>query len=155
NDPAVIVRSIATQMKMLISEPCHTHSFLESVTLLIDGLDECEGHDIQQEILHAILDASNHSISLRFIVASRPEPHIREMFNCSVFAYNYCSLNVEKSFEDVRRYLRDEFSRIHRGHYLTMANIPSPWPTPKVLEDLVWKSSGHLIYAATMIKFID
>ncbi|KAJ6479126.1 hypothetical protein C8R45DRAFT_933905 [Mycena sanguinolenta] len=36
-----------------------------------------------------------------------------------------------------------------------MANIPSPWPTPDILEKLVQNSSGHFIYAATIIKFID
>jgi hypothetical protein len=36
-----------------------------------------------------------------------------------------------------------------------MANVPSPWPTPDILDKLVWKSSGHFIYAATFIKFID
>jgi hypothetical protein len=62
---------------------------------------------------------------------------------------------VGQSFEDVRKYLEDEFSRIHREHHETMAGVWSPWPSPEVIKYLVEKSSGYFIYAATVIKFVD
>ncbi|KAF7326988.1 NACHT domain-containing protein [Mycena sanguinolenta] len=111
------------------------------------------GHDIQEEILREIRDSSSKdAIPFEFIVASRPEPHIREVFR-SPF-YHHRGLNVEQSFDDVRRYLSDEFARIHCKHD-TMKHIPLPWPSPDVLETLVEKSSGHFSYASTIIKFID
>ncbi|KAJ7431365.1 hypothetical protein B0H11DRAFT_1625502, partial [Mycena galericulata] len=61
----------------------------------------------------------------------------------------------EQSFEDVRKYLLDEFSRIHRDHRDTMAAVPKPWPPPEVVGQLVRKSSGYFIYASTIIKFVD
>jgi hypothetical protein len=64
-------------------------------------------------------------------------------------------LNVNKSFEDVRKYLLDEFARIHREHHATMTMIPEPWPSLEIINDLVEKSSGYFIYASTIIKFID
>ncbi|KAJ7916105.1 hypothetical protein B0H13DRAFT_1520955, partial [Mycena leptocephala] len=89
-----------------------------------------------------------------FFIASRPEAHIRELVE-SPFYLDKCRLfNVEQSFEDVRIYLRDEFARIHREHK-TMGSIPHPWPWPNVLQNLVWNSSGHFIYASTIIKFVD
>ncbi|KAF7334895.1 putative nwd2 protein [Mycena sanguinolenta] len=156
NDPSIVVRSIAIQIKTLISDPCrsYVHENCDPVVILIDGLDECEGQEVQEEILHAIQHSSKHPIHLRFILASRPEAHIREVFNSAVYAGSYRSFNVEQSFEDVRKYLRDEFLRIHREHR-TMAKIPVPWPSWDVLEQLVDNSSGHFIYAATIIKFID
>jgi hypothetical protein len=36
-----------------------------------------------------------------------------------------------------------------------MATVPTPWPSPDVIERLVEKSSGYFIYASTVIKFID
>ncbi|KAJ6479144.1 hypothetical protein C8R45DRAFT_906358, partial [Mycena sanguinolenta] len=109
---------------------------------------------MQQEILRVIRIAVSHSaIPLRFMVASRPEAHIREAFDSGSYL-DVRRFNVEQSFHDVRKYLCDEFARIHREHH-TMANIPLPWPLPDVLEKLVWKSSGHFIYASTIIKFID
>ncbi|KAJ6496412.1 hypothetical protein C8R45DRAFT_899795 [Mycena sanguinolenta] len=123
--------------------------------ILIDGLDECEGQHVQEEILRAIRNStSQYRIPLRFIIASRPEPHIRELLESPIYRGAYCAFNVEQSFEDVRTYLRDEFARIHSEHR-TMAAVPGPWPVADILEDLVSKSSGHFIYASTIIKFID
>ncbi|KAF8162326.1 hypothetical protein K438DRAFT_300953 [Mycena galopus ATCC 62051] len=149
---SIIARSLATQMQELISEPCRSHKHGDPVVILIDGLDECDGHGFQGEVLRAIRNPSfNHPIFLRFIVASRPEPHIRQVFDSS--SSHYHLFNIEQSFDDVRKYLRDEFSRIHHDHS-TMQNIPSPWPARDVLEQLVRKSSGYFIYASTIIKFI-
>ncbi|KAJ7799787.1 hypothetical protein B0H13DRAFT_1471315, partial [Mycena leptocephala] len=89
------------------------------------------------------------------IIASRPEPDIREIFEESLFHGLYEVTNIEKSFEDVRIYLLGEFSRIHREHRGTMGNIPIPWPSATHLDTLVERSSGDFIYAATVIKFID
>jgi hypothetical protein len=36
-----------------------------------------------------------------------------------------------------------------------MARVPSPWPTPEIIDSLVYKSSGYFIYASTIIKFVD
>ncbi|KAJ6484249.1 hypothetical protein C8R45DRAFT_1099386 [Mycena sanguinolenta] len=36
-----------------------------------------------------------------------------------------------------------------------MRNIPLPWPSWNILRGLVENSSGHFIYASTIIKFID
>jgi hypothetical protein len=36
-----------------------------------------------------------------------------------------------------------------------MGKIPTPWPSPEILETLVQNSSGYFIYASTVIKFID
>ncbi|KAJ6456909.1 hypothetical protein C8R45DRAFT_568751 [Mycena sanguinolenta] len=151
-NPSILVRSIGTQMQELISKPCHPHKHRDPVIILIDGLDECDGHGFQGEVLRAIRNPpSNHPIFLRFLVASRPEPHIRQVFNSS--SSHYRSFNVEQSFHDVHKYLSDEFSRIHRDHS-AMQNISSPWPARNVLEKLVDKSSGYFIYASTIIKFI-
>ncbi|KAJ7879762.1 hypothetical protein B0H14DRAFT_3129563 [Mycena olivaceomarginata] len=151
-NPSILGRSIGTQVQELISKPCHPHKHRDTVVILIDGLDECDGHGFQGEVLRAILNpSSNHPNFLRFIVASRPEPHIRGVFDSS--SSHYHSFNVEQSFHDVRKYLCDEFSRIHRDHS-AMQNISSPWPARNVVEELVDKSSGYFIYASTIIKFI-
>ncbi|KAF7372896.1 NACHT domain-containing protein [Mycena sanguinolenta] len=151
-NPAIAARSMATQLQELISDPCCAHEHHNPIVILIDGLDECDGHHVQGEILRTIGSMSlNHPLFLRFIVASRPEPNIRQVLDSS--SSHYRSFNVEQSFHDVRNYLCDEFSRICRDH-LTMQNISLPWPVHHVLEELVQKSSGYFIYASTIIKFI-
>ncbi|KAJ6482646.1 hypothetical protein C8R45DRAFT_1054106 [Mycena sanguinolenta] len=157
-DPSVIARSMETQLRKLISEPSRRHSADKNITpiiIVVDGLDECEEQPVQEEILRAMRNSTTqYHLPFRFIVASRPEAHICELFQSPFYRGGYRSFNVEPTFEDVRKYLRDEFSRI-RCEHRTMAAIPSPWPSLDILEDLVAKSSGHFIYASTVIKFVD
>ncbi|KAJ6456922.1 hypothetical protein C8R45DRAFT_568949 [Mycena sanguinolenta] len=155
DDPSILARSIDTQMQKLISEPCSPHKNHVPLAIIIDGLDECDGHDVQQELLGVIRHAfTNNTIPFRFFVASRPEPHIRDVFESPFYSGHYHSVNVEQLFHDVRKYLSDEFARIHREHD-KMTRVPPPWPSENVLANLLWKSSGHFIYASTIIKFID
>jgi hypothetical protein len=155
SDPSLVDKSLSIQLQKLIVEPCQQSTSARSLVVVIDGLDECEDKNIQQEILHSIGHTVNHNhLGLQFLVASRSEPHIREIFTGSLNKL-HCPLNVNQSFEDIRKYLLDEFSRIYRDHRATMAMVPEPWPSPKIIKDLVHKSSGYFIYASTIIKFID
>jgi hypothetical protein len=139
----------------LIIKPCRKSCVSRPVTIIIDGLDECDSQDIQQEILRLIGNAVyRQPLSIIFFIASRPESHLCETFSEPGLKGFHRPLNIEQSFEDVRKYLLDEFGRIHREHP-TMAIIPFPWPASKTVEDLVAKSSGYFIYASTVIKFID
>ncbi|KAJ7436898.1 hypothetical protein B0H11DRAFT_1885693 [Mycena galericulata] len=156
NDPSIIHKSISTQLHKMIIEPClEQPTVTGNLVIVIDGLDECEGQDIQREILRLAGYAVHQKrLQLRFFVASRPEPHIKEMFNDTRLAGVHCPINICQSFDDVRKYLQDEFSRIHKEHD-TMARISMPWPSAEVIENVVDKSSGYFIYASTVVKFID
>ncbi|KAF7344231.1 putative nwd2 protein [Mycena venus] len=155
-NPSLLGRSLDMQLWNLILEPCKLIQDATPSVLLVDGLDECESHNIQREILRLIASAINgHGVPLRILVASRPEPHLRETFDEESIQGLFDSVNIEQSFEDVRTYLRYEFSRVHRQHSTTMQQILTPWPSPKVLEMLVQDSSGYFIYASTVIRFVD
>ncbi|KAJ7047931.1 hypothetical protein C8F04DRAFT_1060583 [Mycena alexandri] len=154
NDPAVVYRSLCDQLQQLIIEPCR--DLTQPVSLVIDGLDEAAGHDIQQEVVRSISRVvSREHLPLRFFVASRPEAHLRETFGERTFAGYHRPLNIKQSFQDVRKYLLDEFDRIHEEHSTTMHTVPYPWPISETIEALVEKSSGYFIYASTVIRFID
>ncbi|KAF7348913.1 putative nwd2 protein [Mycena venus] len=154
-NPSLLGRGMDVQLRNLILEPCKQFQDAAPSILLVDGLDECEDNNVQREILRLIASAVNDpGVPLRILVASRPEPHIRKTFDEESFRGRFDSINIEQSFEDVRTYLRHEFSRIHREH-TTMQKITSPWPSLETLEILVEKSSGHFIYASTVIKFVD
>ncbi|KAJ7089926.1 hypothetical protein C8R44DRAFT_957736, partial [Mycena epipterygia] len=155
-DPAIFEKSFSIQLQKLIVEPCRQIIPGRIAIIIVDGLDECRGEDVQQEILRCIGNSiQDPHLPVRFLISSRPEPHIRKMFKGPSLNTLRCSVNIEQSFEDVRRYLLHEFARIHRKHRTTMAAIPAPWPSSEVVEDLVKKSSGYFIYVSTVIKFID
>ncbi|KAJ6482444.1 hypothetical protein C8R45DRAFT_302541 [Mycena sanguinolenta] len=152
DNPSIVGRSLSTQLRKLIIEPCQ--AIRHTLVLIIDGLDECEGKEIQCEILRSIGSAIREGpLPLRVFIASRPEPHIHEIFTSALRGI-HCSINIEQSFDDVRTYLLDEFARIREPHE-TMARIPFPWPAFDTVEYLVQRSSGYFIYASTVIKFID
>ncbi|KAJ7431488.1 hypothetical protein FB451DRAFT_1573751 [Mycena latifolia] len=152
DDPSVVGRGMNTQLHKLIIEPCATRPNSPTIILLIDGLDECKGHDVQQEILRLLGSAVSKCPMLRILIANRPEPQISQVFKEPSMTGLYHLLDIRPSFMDVRNYLLSEFDRIHREHEETMASVPKPWPTYYIVEDLVNKSSG---YSATIIKFID
>ncbi|KAJ7196470.1 hypothetical protein GGX14DRAFT_574797 [Mycena pura] len=156
NDPSLVDKSLEIQLQKLIIEPLRQMGATATpgLVVVIDGLDECKDPNIQQRILLLISRAvDKQQLPIRFLVASRPEPHICEIFSGALNGI-HCPVNVEQSFEDVRRYLLDEFTRIHDEHK-TMAMVPYPWPSQKMVDDLVQKSSGYFIYASTVVKFID
>ncbi|KAJ6495230.1 hypothetical protein C8R45DRAFT_164489 [Mycena sanguinolenta] len=156
-DPSVLWSTMDMQLQCLVLEPCKGLYGTTSLVLLVDGLDECEGHHIQGQILRWMGSAVNSQllrIPVRVLVASRPEPHIRETFDEPTFSGILESTNIEQAFEDIRIYLREEFSRIHYNHH-AMKNIQSPWPSAATLNALVDQSSGYFIYASTVIKFVD
>ncbi|KAJ7202362.1 hypothetical protein GGX14DRAFT_370413, partial [Mycena pura] len=158
-DPSILDRSLSVQMEQLIIKPCQMHlsghRASEPVPIIVDGLDECTGQEVQQEILRSIGESlRDQSLCLRFLIASRPEAHIQEIFTDSL-SMLHIDFPIDQSFDDVRKFLQVEFSRIHRDHHRTMASVPLPWPTVEITNQLVEKSSGHFIYASTVIKFID
>ncbi|KAJ7193428.1 hypothetical protein GGX14DRAFT_15820, partial [Mycena pura] len=156
DDPSVVGRGLDIQLHNLIIEPCKYLKDSAPPILLIDGLDECETHGAQVEILRRIgSTVGQHPMTFRLLIASRPEAHIREIFDGPSFHGTLVSTNVQQSFQDVATYFRDEFARIHREHRDTMGNVPTPWPSPDSLESLVCKSSGYFVYASTIIKFVD
>ncbi|KAJ6490924.1 hypothetical protein C8R45DRAFT_195205 [Mycena sanguinolenta] len=155
NDPAIVDRSLSTQLQELILDPCRGTRLSHPLCIIIDGLDECDGEDVQQAILQEIGSALCHEgLPILFLVASRPEAHIRETFAEPSLAKYHRPLNIEQSFEDVRKYLQAEFDRIHHQHQ-TMTAVPFRWPEAKILEQIVGTSSGYFIYASTVVKFID
>lgn len=154
-DPAIMNRSLAEQLHRLIIEPCLSYGLSQPVSIVIDGLDECDGQHIQEDVLRFTGNAvcRGHP-PIRFFIASRPESHICESFLGPGLNGFHRTLNINQSFQDVHKYLVDEFDRIHREHR-TMARVPSPWPSSGIVDYLVEKSSGYFIYVSTVIKFID
>ncbi|KAK7007557.1 hypothetical protein R3P38DRAFT_1656531 [Favolaschia claudopus] len=153
-DPAVFSKSLAIQLQKLIVSPCQTATLALPLVIAIDGLDECKGEESQQEILHCLRTAYDDLKSqLLILIASRPEPEIRSIFEEThlMFAQN---LEIHGSQDDVRTYLVDEFQRI-RETYQSLHAAPMSWPGNDVVERYVEQSSGHFVYASTVVRFID
>ncbi|KAJ7845015.1 hypothetical protein B0H14DRAFT_3685182, partial [Mycena olivaceomarginata] len=155
DDPSSVNRALLTQLQKLIIKPCRQSICTGAFVIVIDGLDECENPNTQEEILRSIgIVIQDAPLPFRIFLASRPEPHIHDIF-VGPLDQKYLSVNVNQASEEVRQFLVREFARIRREHRDTMAMVPHPWPSLNVIDNLVAKSSGYFIYASTVIKFVD
>jgi hypothetical protein len=160
--PDVVQKTLEIQRKTLIVDPFSSVGDLPSDSpflVIIDGLDECKGDASQCNILGSIAEiVDKHHLPLRFLIASRPEPHIRNSFDDHAFQRLCFRVSLDKSFRpvaDVNVFLRHEFDRIYEKHQHTMGHISRPWPSGNVVQLLAARSSGQFVYAATVLKFID
>ncbi|KAJ7257047.1 hypothetical protein C8J57DRAFT_1185914 [Mycena rebaudengoi] len=147
------------QFKRLILEPFRQAGPLGILTVIVlDGLDECEDHTIQQQILRLFLDTLRGThLPIRMLICSRPDPHLREVLETAQMSAicRHFVLSCDKSaYQDIRIYLRDEFSRIHSDYRTRGIDLGTRWPSAEELDHLVQKSSGIFIYATTVIRFV-
>jgi len=153
-------RSAAVQLKRLIVEPIRLLPIPAHPTIIIiDGLDECEDFNSQRDILTLIGQVTmDPNVPIRFIIASRPEHQICDMFNKEPLFSRTRRLVLDEAYDtaaDIERYLREQFEDIHSRNKDLMPDVKSLWPSKDDLQMLLWRASGQFIYAATVIKFVD
>jgi len=161
-DPMILKQSVDVQLTKLIIEPIrHLHftgfDFKASpYVIIIDGLDECQGKDIQSGLVKSLAATFRDSpLRIRILVASRPEVYLQSTFNLSPLQPHLSRLALSDEYaaeEDIWRFLRDSFDKIRREHPLA-PYIPSSWPSADVLREITKKSSGQFIYASTTVKY--
>ena len=152
--------SAAVQLKRLIIQPIRLLPIpLRPTIIIIDGLDECEDFNSQRDILTLIGQVTmDPGVAIRFIIASRPEHQICDIFNKEPLFSKTRRLVLDEGYDtaaDIERYLGDKFEEIYLRNRDIMSDIEHPWPTKGDLEMLVWRASGQFIYAVTVIKFVD
>ena len=152
--------SAAVQLKRLIIEPIQLLPIRAHPTIIIiDGLDECETLDSQRDILALIGQVTlDPDVAIQFIIASRPEHQICDMFKKEPLFSETRRLVLDEGYDtaaDIERYLREKFEDIHSRNRDIMSDVKSPWPLKHHLDMLVRQASRQFIYAATVIKFVD
>jgi len=170
DDLHLLSKGREVQMNALIVEPIKRIAkimrFLSAITLgyityptliVIDGLDEVTGKDIQVDLIKVIGNTMrNVRLPLRFLIASRPEPHIVDAIDKLRSQFPKDRLSIMDLREDtlihrdIRRYFKAKFEEIRaKDPYL-----PPDWPGEDVIDQLVDKASGQFIYATTIIPYI-
>ena len=128
--------------------------------IVIDGLDECTDPNVQGLLLRAIAHALPRiPYPLRFLITSRPEAHITHVFNHdpalqTIPVQRYNLSDDPDADMDIRIFLEQEFVDMQRIHRLGK-HLPRTWPDQQAISSLVERSSGHFIYASTVIRYIQ
>lgn len=84
DNPLIFYQSLDTQLRELFIGPLRGLApSVTNIMVIIDGLDECRDPRTQREILSMIGSSLGISPSLptRFLIASRPEPNTRRVFD--------------------------------------------------------------------------
>jgi len=167
-DPALFSRSSQAQIQALIIKPLNAVATDETLApillsrprlIILDGLDECRTTSSQTHILNALSTAAKHlHIPLSFLIASRPEQHIRQAFNDhNDLGSRSFSIALDDTYQpddDIRVFLESTFEEITRN-YPSRTRFPMSWPTSEDIGRLVRKSSGQFIFASTVAKYIN
>jgi hypothetical protein len=158
-DPSIPSQRLADQMKKLIVDPILTVTgSITSLIVVVDGLDECGGDTgLLQGLIRRLVDTSTtHRLPFRFLFASRPEPHIQQMFESPPIRGKTYRLALRdfNARDDVREFLRSYLSQIREAKEDLMRDVPRPWPSQRDLEVLVNQSEGLFIYVSTLVKFV-
>ena len=121
--------------------------------VIIDGLDECSSRDGVCQLIEWI--RKNRS-PFRFLLTSRPDLDIEVRFTVALADghSDVWTLSLTESEEDVRTYLSKELEGI-RSKLMRGESHPSQWPLESDFKQLVAKSEGLFVYAATAIRYID
>jgi len=170
-DPLLFSRGREEQMKALVVGPIKQIAtkarFLNAVTfgfksyptlIVIDGLDEVNGNDTQCDIIKIIgVAMKDVRLPLRFLIASRPEPHICRAISTlqSQFPKNRVSvidLNQDVLVHrDIRHYFTIKFAEIRAMH----PYLPADWPSLDLIANLLERASGQFIFATTIIAYFS
>jgi len=126
--------------------------------IVIDGLDECADPDVHCDLLRIIAGLVPHlPYSLRFLITSRPESYIVHTFDFDLGFIKVQQYNLSTDLdaaEDIRKFLEQEFQKIHNVHPLRDHLRPGHWPKEGDIECLILRSSRHFIYASTVMRYI-
>ena len=163
NDPAIVHKSLETQIEILIIRPLEKAYAVVNPAdakqwprlIIIDGLDECHGASVQCFIIRVLSAALLcTTIPLLLLIASRPEPDIRNTFNVLKKSRH---IVLDESYQpdaDIKTFLLSRFNEIKENHRFSIA-IPEFWPSEEIIDRLVRKSSGQFIYASTVMKYLE
>ncbi|KAF8699797.1 hypothetical protein AX14_000864 [Amanita brunnescens Koide BX004] len=128
---------------------------LKKSLVIVDAVDEC-ATDLDQRVILALIGAqTSKRVPLRFLVSSRPEPHIEEAFDMRIMKSVSRTLVLDKMFapnDDIQRYLEGELYRVFSERRVPPPSSPS---ITDIINRLVLISSGQFIYASTVVKFVD
>ena len=167
SDPSVFSGSLEAQLQTLIVNPLlQAYGALGEMRgrrkwarlVVIDGLDECQGANVQRYIVRILSTALIHrKVPLFILVSSRPEPPIRDSFNSYDLRDIIYTIVLDENYipdSEIKRYFWTKFDAIKQTHPLR-SYISSSWPSTQIVANLVQRASGQFIYASTVVKYVD
>ncbi|CUA74710.1 putative WD repeat-containing protein all2124 [Nostoc sp, PCC 7120] [Rhizoctonia solani] len=147
NSPDAGRLNVVQQFEKLINQPMLNakDAMPDSVVIVIDALDECDDYYSVRLLLNVLLKFAER-LPLKFFVASRPEPVIRDRMVSQGGSSRFIVYlhDIEQSIveEDIKKYFIEAFRPME------------PPPPPAQIQLLAERSRNLFIYAATVVRYI-
>ncbi|KAF9442042.1 hypothetical protein P691DRAFT_765637 [Macrolepiota fuliginosa MF-IS2] len=141
-EPDLLEKMPHVQFRKLIVEPLLLLSHERKRVIIFDGLDECEGEGNQLEIIELINSLhSNTSLPIIWMICSRPEPHLKQ-----IFAQTDYPIQCWREFLPIQ----SEESRKH-----VEEDADGCWPPETSIKQIIEKASGLFVFADTLLRHIE
>lgn len=158
-DPTILEKDIPTQFDELIVklfQNIHSQKPFEYPFLIVlDGLDECNGRDVQRLFIRLIGKCAElkRDSPLLWLVCSRPEWHLKGLFSDTRISCYRDEISIDdEARQDVQEFLTAEFEEIRR---MFPDVVPSQWPSETQLRQLGRAASGLFVVASTVTMFVE
>ncbi|KAF8240334.1 hypothetical protein L208DRAFT_1384873 [Tricholoma matsutake] len=136
--------------KLLVRGPVVNVNSAGPNLIIIDGLDECAS----QEGIRRLIDwLRRNNPPFRFLLTSLPEPQIEACFRPGDGCTDVLLPSLTDSKDDIRKFFVKELEKIKRER-LSSQGL-SDWPPKSSVHELVEKSEGLFVYAATAVRYIS
>jgi hypothetical protein len=146
----IIQQSFSEQFLKLIAEPLQSIDPLRiagPILVILDAFDECGDEKSREFLLSALAQGSARlPLSLRFLVTSRPEQDIREVFDPLPHILPHeLDTTSESNIRDISLFIQYRMREIAKDQH---------WPERKQIDELTTKAAGLFIWASTACEFI-
>ncbi|KAF9449339.1 hypothetical protein P691DRAFT_812652 [Macrolepiota fuliginosa MF-IS2] len=157
HDPMLVQANMQQQFETLIVEPFGRRGLVSSSHLLpvfIDGLDQCQGHATQKQILQLIVNFVSEypSAPLVWIITSRPDRHLSKIFEKlhlhSGVKADFIPVDSPDALADVKHFLRSEFNELQE-EYET-----GDWPKTDDFNRVLTSVRGFFMIASAIVRFV-
>jgi hypothetical protein len=156
SNPGIGYSSIPYQLEQLIVRPLRQlKGLFPPCVIVLDALDECKDVGTTSIILSSLSRFVTELSPIRFLVTSRPEPHITTAFespelNSATRRLILHEVKLGIVGNDIKLYLSEKLAVTR-----TMYRLESTWPSSEDISTLTQMASGLFIFAATSMKFIE
>ncbi|KAF8526468.1 hypothetical protein JB92DRAFT_2700411 [Gautieria morchelliformis] len=151
SNPDVATNTLLEQFCCLLVHPFRdaSHGSVERLKIVVIGaINQCTDQSTVESLIKAVLTLES-DISLKFLIAGRPEPQIRDTFlsSLNVKVVQLHEIPKDHVQVDIQRYLKSSLSKL--------AMDKRDWPPDNDLSILLERLDKLFIYAATAMRYIS
>lgn len=158
DEPDIAAMSLKEQFDKLLLRPLlslkSAHGQIQTVIIVIDALDECEGDKDIQLILQLLPQLQKSTATrVRVFLTSRPELPINQGF-LKITEHEHLILQdipEAVTHGDISLFLNARFAKLRDSR----DDLPSGWPGNENLQALIAMSVPLFISAATVCRFLE